>query len=421
MKVSGIENVPKSGPIIFIANHPSTLLDPIVIGILMKRPIYFLAANEFMGKGLVNLALQKWFNMIPVFRPSTSPEKTSKNKDAFDSCYKHLQNDGVVLIFPEGSSVTANRLRTLKTGAARIALGAERTTDKELNVQIIPIGINYSDSHSFQGDVLLNIGRPVMTNDLELTGDIDSQTRVKSLTQLMENRLRDTLIHLNDERLDSIYDKVAIVANHQFGGEDERTLNLKKKFSLGQKIQEVLHAHLEKHPNLIVAMNKRLDDYLKRVELYGVSDASISMLSPKIKVYDYLRIVFGIPVFLFGFAFNAIPYYISVWLYSKLTISLAFRGSIGMSLSLVIYLIWYTSLWIIVAQISHIWWLGFLFVVFVYTTGRFTVRYLHLVYYLREKGHLRKLLQKNQNILRSLLHEREGIIKDIEKYSEIVS
>lgn len=48
----GLENVPKEGSYLIVANH-SHLLDPFFIGALIRRPIFQMASNEFFRKPLV--------------------------------------------------------------------------------------------------------------------------------------------------------------------------------------------------------------------------------------------------------------------------------------------------------------------------------------------------------------------------------
>ena len=48
----GREHIPQEGPVILAANHRS-FLDPFVIGIMVRRPIYFVAKQELFYKPLV--------------------------------------------------------------------------------------------------------------------------------------------------------------------------------------------------------------------------------------------------------------------------------------------------------------------------------------------------------------------------------
>src|SRR5665213_2847082 len=48
MRRLGMEHIPKSGPVIFAANHRS-LLDPFVTGCLTRRPVYYVAKKELFA------------------------------------------------------------------------------------------------------------------------------------------------------------------------------------------------------------------------------------------------------------------------------------------------------------------------------------------------------------------------------------
>ena len=40
------EIIPKDGPLMILANHPSTFMDPIVISTILKREVFYLAKGE---------------------------------------------------------------------------------------------------------------------------------------------------------------------------------------------------------------------------------------------------------------------------------------------------------------------------------------------------------------------------------------
>jgi len=70
VSIVGQENIPTEGPVIFVANHPSALIDPLVIITGIKRRIHPIAAAEFFGGNLRTWILKNKFHMIPVYRPN---------------------------------------------------------------------------------------------------------------------------------------------------------------------------------------------------------------------------------------------------------------------------------------------------------------------------------------------------------------
>ncbi len=415
IKVSGQENIPKEGPILFVSNHPSTLMDPIVIGVFVKHEIYFLAAAEFMGKGIQKILMEKWFNMIPIYRASTQPKKTSNNKNVFEKCYAHFKSKGSILIFPEGTSVTQKRLLPVKTGAARMVIGAE--LDGSPQVQIVPIGLNYSDPHTFQSELFVSIGKPINTANSAIESIHDEFERAVKLTEEIESQMKENLIHLEDEKLDSIFSKIRILTQRQFQDSAKEKRPLDTQFNLDQQIQVGLHYYNSKRPELIDEMNHKLDNYLKRSMFYGLTDGSVFHSNQKISWFDYGKIILGTPLFILGFLFNALPYYLTIWIFRKLKVSESFQGSIGFSIGIILYLIWYASIGIFTGRSVDIWWVGLVAVVLVYCSGRFTLQFIALISQMRQKGTLKSLFNRNRNILESLKREREEIINEILDYA----
>lgn len=414
VRVSGHENIPE-GPVIFVANHPSTLMDPVIIATILKRPVYFLAAAEFMGKGLVTVLMQRFLNMIPVYRPDTLPGEAKKNADVFFKCFEHLGNEGAILIFPEGSSVTQRKIRPLKTGTVRIALGAEADTGKTVN--IVPIGLNYSNPHQFRSEVFVSIGKPFNSKIEELKNFSEKELAHK-YTELVEESLRENVIHLEDENVFGLFEKIQKIVLHEQQNMDGKHVSQKVQFELGQQIQEAISYFSENHPEELQKLSLKLDSYIERVEFYNVTDASISKGNPKILWADYLKIVFGLPLYGLGLLTNSAPYFLSVWAFGKMTVSDQFKGSIILNLGLGIFLIWYITMGVLFANISGVWWIGLLAVLVMYMSGKFTLKYLSLVSTIKQSGNWNKILKRNRNIFESLKTERAAIISDIMAYDE---
>ena len=117
-------------------------MDPVVIGTLTNRPLFFLAKGSLFQNKFTQWLFPK-FNMIPIFKRDETPDQAHKNKEVFSHCYKHFAEGGAILIFPEGISFTERKIKEIKTGAARICLGAEAENDFKLGIKIITIGLNF--------------------------------------------------------------------------------------------------------------------------------------------------------------------------------------------------------------------------------------------------------------------------------------
>ena len=124
LHVHGLENIPRHGPLLVVANHTS-YLDPAVLGRACPRKInFFIKRSVWRQRGL------NWFyrgmDSIPT---STDPADTSGLRAGL----RHLAGGRVVGIFPEGGRTVDGRLGSAKTGAA---LMAART-----GCPVVPVGI----------------------------------------------------------------------------------------------------------------------------------------------------------------------------------------------------------------------------------------------------------------------------------------
>jgi len=201
LRITGKDQIPEQGPVIICANHPGSFLDPIVIATSINRKLYFLAKGEVFRSSFAKWMLPK-LNMIPVYRKQDNPELMHKNEETFEQCYEHLNNGGAIIIFPEGVSVTEWKVKPLKTGAARIALGAVNKYGTACPVKISCIGINYDDPHTFRKDAFLSVATPIDVADY--VNSTNDKEQVKALTDEIAKRLTEQVVHVRDDQEEQV-------------------------------------------------------------------------------------------------------------------------------------------------------------------------------------------------------------------------
>lgn len=145
------------GPLIIACNHPNSFLDAIIISALFKKPVYSLARGDAFKKPWIAKLLRS-LKMLPVYRTSEGVENMEHNYSTFDSCKEIFKQNGIVLIFSEGSCINEWHLRPLKKGTARLALSS---WNDGIDVKILPAALNYQDFHSYDKDVHLFFGNMI--------------------------------------------------------------------------------------------------------------------------------------------------------------------------------------------------------------------------------------------------------------------
>jgi 1-acyl-sn-glycerol-3-phosphate acyltransferase len=110
--VEGQAHVPESGPVILAPNHVS-YLDPVVVGISMRRRVHFMAKKELFRNPLVGWLLHG-LQAYPVTRERVDPSTLKRTLSL-------LAAGQVVLMFPEGTRGDGRTLGPAKSGIAVVA------------------------------------------------------------------------------------------------------------------------------------------------------------------------------------------------------------------------------------------------------------------------------------------------------------
>jgi 1-acyl-sn-glycerol-3-phosphate acyltransferase len=167
-KVTGLGHLPRTGPVIMASNHLS-VVDSLVIPIMVKRPVYFLAKNEYFRQPLMR-TIMTGLNQIPVDRSGGRASLM-----ALDAALPVLRDGQVLGIFPEGTRSPDGRLYRGRPGVAKLALDAGAT--------ILPVGLVGTEKVQpigarlprFGVDIEMRVGPPL---DLSRWRDAPVDSRV---------------------------------------------------------------------------------------------------------------------------------------------------------------------------------------------------------------------------------------------------
>lgn len=149
-------------PRLVIANHFNGLVDVVLLIVALGNYPLFIAKSTLFER-LPSRLLLKMVGAIPVYRPIDGAD-VSLNRDAFTKVYEQWERGRTVAIFPEGTVAEEERLQPLRTGAARMALGAREQGVDDL--EIVPVGITYMDKTASRSRALVGIGDPLQLADL---------------------------------------------------------------------------------------------------------------------------------------------------------------------------------------------------------------------------------------------------------------
>ena len=89
IRVTHAERLPTEGATLYIANHPNSLIDPVLIGIATRRPVRFMAKAPLF-EGRVLGALLHSVGMIPAYRASDDKSSVRRNVESLSVAAENL-------------------------------------------------------------------------------------------------------------------------------------------------------------------------------------------------------------------------------------------------------------------------------------------------------------------------------------------
>jgi 1-acyl-sn-glycerol-3-phosphate acyltransferase len=187
LEYRGAENVPERGPVVIAGNHPS-YLDPVLIGLVLPRRVYFMAWDKLFTVPVLGAVIRQ-FGAFPVRLGTRDP-------NAFAAALEVLRSGKALGIFPEAGRSTGGVMNPLKTGAARLAISA--------GAPIVPVTITgaydawpSSRLIPFPRKITVKYHAPIVLDPEESAARADDKAYHESVTdrvrETIERRLKPSL------------------------------------------------------------------------------------------------------------------------------------------------------------------------------------------------------------------------------------
>ncbi|MBL8002889.1 MAG: 1-acyl-sn-glycerol-3-phosphate acyltransferase [Flavobacteriales bacterium] len=352
--VSGAGNIPGHGPLIVVANHPNTLMDPLIVAALMPQRIGFVAnAGLFANKVLV--AFFRFFHVIPIFRrKDVAPGEKPDNTQAFAQCHAYLDAGGTFLIFPEGSSYYEIRLREIKTGTARIALSYEQARGFAGGTRILPVALDYSDAIQFRSLVAVTVGEPIDVAAYRSIHAHDEPAAVAALTEAIRAALARHVPSTSGKDDEDLLIKAH--AFHTTYAAPEADLHRDPAGSLAvrKQVADALGALREQRPALFTDTAERLDAYFDALHAEGITRGFLTdrflRRDRKLLLAAYLlEALLLLPIHLFGLLTNYLPYILPSQVYRMSGLEVEYKAPVQLVTGLLTFPTFYAlELWALV-------------------------------------------------------------------------
>jgi glycerol-3-phosphate O-acyltransferase/dihydroxyacetone phosphate acyltransferase len=267
IEMSHAERLPATGPVVYVLNHPNGLVDPLFILVYAGRPVSFLAKEPLFHMFFIGWCLRQ-LDALPVYRLKDNADP-KQNRKTFDDARALLLRGGSIALFPEGTSHSDPALKPLKTGAARIALGAAALPES-LPLRIVPVGLTYSRKQTFRSEALVCVGEPFDCPHVEVpeSGEPPADP-VHALTDRIAAALERVTLHA--ERLETL--RAIAFAHRVFTAEgEEGKADLAQTLELERRIANAEATLRPKDPELVREITERVLAHGEALEALGVDE-----------------------------------------------------------------------------------------------------------------------------------------------------
>ncbi len=182
-KVTGLRNVPVTGPVIIASNHLS-FSDSVFMPLVVPRKVTFLAKSEYFTspgpKGLLKKLTFIALGQVPVDRSGGR-----RSEAALITGLKVLSDGNALGIYPEGTRSPDGRLYKGRTGLVRLAL--------ESGAPIIPVAMFDTEKIQPTGKVIPKIMRVKMIfgEPIYLQGDSTNLQLLRDLTDDLMRKIQE--------------------------------------------------------------------------------------------------------------------------------------------------------------------------------------------------------------------------------------
>lgn len=287
-------DVPARGGALLVANHPNALIDPVVVARTTDRRVRLLAKEPLFRMPVVSW-LVKGMGCLPVYRSKDGADPRA-NAATFAAVEAALARGDCVALFPEGVSHDEPRLQPLKTGAARMALGAQA---RGAPVQVVPIGLVYRDKGRFRSEVATKVGAPV---DVAAFGADD----VRALTAAIDDALRSLTLEL-----DSWEDLPLLEAALAIRG---APADARARQAALVELSDAARRVRARDPAALDAVRARVREWVARLAKLGLRPEDVGVRYTARGVASFaarnvVALVVGLPVALIGAVAYAAPFW----------------------------------------------------------------------------------------------------------------
>lgn len=375
------ENIPRKGePTIVIANHQNGVMDAMAILHTMsqdhRQPVFIARGDIFKKDGVAKIL--RFLKIMPTFRTRDgNRDDVRSNIALYERAARVLKDGGTIVIFPEATHQHGHFMNTFKKGFCRIAFSAEEINDFKLGVKVLPLNIHYSNYFNFRSDLMVTVGEPFTyeeffdlykehPNDAYLALNEKARARVKEITPDIDI----------PEYYNEIESLTQMMSEPLLKHKGLKASYLPNQKDAAMTIIANLKQFKDKEPEQFEILMQQTREYTTLLQQRGLHHWVINR---KLSIFRFiirsLLMIVSLPLFLFGYINNLIPFAITKRFANKAKDPMLRSSFQYVSSTVATFPIYYLLLLGIVWIISKKFWIALAYVVLTFMTALFVHYY----------------------------------------------
>jgi 1-acyl-sn-glycerol-3-phosphate acyltransferase len=407
--VIGAEKIPSDTPVIFAPNHQNALMDAFAVMFPIRKHVVFMARADIFKKAFIAKILNS-LQILPIYRIRDGYGELGRNQEIFDRTVDVLKSNMPLCILPEGNHEGLKRLRPLKKGIFRIAFQTEESNSFNLNLSIVPVGIDYSDYFNAGADLTVVFGTPIKIADYAAQYRENEQKTINTLMNVLAENMRNVMIHIPEEH----YELICQVSE-MYEPNVWNTCNVKRqpynKLTIRQYIVQKMTEAFSAHPEKAIEISDALNEYNSDLKKASLTDCQLQQKTPHFfaLLLDTVISIALLPIQVYGMLLNYIPFKIPLMVASKMK-DRQFKSSIQFGVGLFSFPIFHLIILTVFCFLTDSNLVKLIFALSLPVTGYFAFyNYQHLKR-LKEKFHIFNLMHLKTEQYNTINSKRKHII-----------
>ena len=338
--VVGAEKIPANTPVIFAPNHQNALMDAFAVMFPIHKHVVFMARADIFKKPAIAKILDS-LQILPIYRIRDGYAELGRNQEIFDKTVEVLKSNIPLCILPEGNHEGQKRLRPLKKGIFRIAFQSEESNSFNLNLHIIPVGIDYSGYFNAGEDLTVVYGTPIKVADYAAQYRENEQKTINTLMQLLAENMRSVMLHIPEEHY-----ALTSQISEMYEPNVWNTCNVNRqpynKLTIRQYIVQKVTEAFAQQPEKAKEIGDVLNVYSANLTKAGITDCIMQQKTPHflLLLIETIISIVLLPLQAYGMLLNYIPFKIPLMVASKIK-DPHFKSSIQFGVGLFSFPIYY--------------------------------------------------------------------------------